>query len=166
VLFYLAETTLADPQKNQSKEGQPGIHYVDATGQIAGRLCSNTAKRLLNGEKVVIVNAEKCLFSGQRSAVMSAWLDYLKIASVVHPKHGPFHARTPDGILTRMIRGMGPRRKPKGEAAMKRLRVYVGIPDNFEGTKFAGFDNSKATKPSAYYVELSEIAHRIGWKGG
>jgi large subunit ribosomal protein L13 len=162
----LAETMLEGPKAPSKNNGQIQVHYVDATGQIAGRLCSNSAKRLLNGDRVVIVNAEKCLFSGQRSAVMNAWLEYLKIASVVHPKHGPFHARTPDGMLTRMIRGMVPRRKPKGESAMKRLRVYVGIPKNLESSKFSGFENSKATKPSAYYVELGEIATRIGWKGG
>lgn len=153
-------------KKSDSARTQPQVHYVDATGQISGRLCSNVAKRLLNGDKVFLVNAEKCLFSGQRGNVMTTWLEYLKIASVVHPKHGPFHDRTPNGILTRQIRGMIPRRKPKGVAAMKRLRVYVGVPKNIERMKFSGFENAKATKPSAYYVQLGEIAHRIGWKGG
>ncbi|MHB1908863.1 MAG: 50S ribosomal protein L13 [Nitrososphaerales archaeon] len=140
-------------------------HYVDASGQIGGRLCSNVAKLLLNGDRVVVVNAEKVLVSGQRSNVMSGWLEYLKIASVVHPKHGPFHNRTPDGILTRMVRGMVPRRKPSGASAMKRLRVYVGVPGRFEKTKFQRFESAAATKPTAYYVKLGEIASRIGWKG-
>ena len=144
---------------------QPAVHYVNASGHIAGRLCSNVAKLLLNGDRVIIVNAEKTLVSGQRSSVMKSWLEYLHIASVVHPKHGPFHSRTPDGIITRMVRGMLPRRRPKGQNALKRLRVYVGIPEQYEDLKFEEFKNSQATKPTAYYVSLSEVAGRIGWKG-
>jgi large subunit ribosomal protein L13 len=149
-----------------AKPRQPSVHYVDASGQIAGRLCSNVAKLLLNGDRVIVLNAEKTLISGQRGSVMNSWLEYLKIASVVHPKHGPFHSRTPDGIITKMVRGMVPRRKPKGEMAMKRLRVYVGVPEEYTKVKLQGFDNAAATKPPAYYVSLSEIANRIGWKGG
>jgi large subunit ribosomal protein L13 len=145
---------------------EPSVHYVDAAGQIAGRLCSNVAKKLLNGDRVVIVNAEKTLVSGKRGSVMYSWLEYLKIASVVHPKHGPFHSRTPDGIITKMVRGMVPRRKPKGEAAMRRLRVYVGLPEAYSKMKLEGFQGTAATKPTAYYVSLSEISSRIGWKGG
>jgi large subunit ribosomal protein L13 len=141
------------------------VHHVDATGQIAGRMCSNVAKLLLNGDRVIVVNAEKTLISGQRGSVMRSWLEYLKIASVVHPKHGPFHTRTPDGIITKMVRGMLPRRRPKGATALKRLRVYVGVPEQYGKIKFNGFENSHATKPTAYYVSLSEIANRIGWKG-
>ncbi len=149
----------------QKEKHQPTAHYVDATGQIAGRMCSNVAKLLLEGNRVIILNAEKTLVSGQRGSVMRSWLEYLKIASVVHPKHGPFHSRTPDGIITRMVRGMLPRRKPKGEAGLKRLRVYVGVPEQYAKMKFHGFENAQATKPPAYYVSLSEISSRIGWKG-
>ncbi len=97
---------------------------------------------------------------------MQGWFDYLKIASVVHPKHGPFHSRTPEGILTRMIRGMVPRAKAKGVSAMRRLRVYSGVPKSYAKNKSFSFENAKATKPAAYYIPLSEIASRIGWKGG
>ncbi|MGI0079951.1 MAG: 50S ribosomal protein L13 [Nitrososphaerales archaeon] len=161
---------MASTQTNAivQEKGSPksSTRYVNATGQIAGRMCSNVAKLLLGGDSVVIVNAETTLFSGQRSSVMQGWFDYLKIASVVHPKHGPFHARTPEGILTRMIRGMVPRRKSKGVLAMKRLRVYSGTPKQYAKVNFSGFENSMAAKPAAYYIPLSEIASRIGWKGG
>jgi large subunit ribosomal protein L13 len=158
-------STAVQKTKPQRQERQPSIHYVDASGQIAGRLCSNVAKLLLNGNRVVVVNARNTLISGQRQSVMNSWLEYLKIASVVHPKHGPFHSRTPDGIITRMVRGMVPRRKPKGEAAMRRLRVYAHIPEEYSKEKFETFENAKVTKPPAYYVSLAQIANRIGWKG-
>lgn len=139
--------------------------YVDASGQIAGRLCSRVAKLLIDGNSVVMVHAENALFSGNRSSIMGDFFDRLRIASVVHPKHGPFHPRTPTGILTRMVRGMIPRRKSSGEAALKRLRVYGDIPSELTKAVFISFDDAKATKPLAYYVALGDIASRIGWKG-
>lgn len=143
----------------------PRTIYVDASGQIAGRMCSKVAKLLLTGNNVTIVNADKALFSGYRQTVMGDFLERLTIASVVHPKHGPFHPRTPSGILTRMVRGMIPRTKPSGAASLKRLRVYEKVPAQYGHVELSGFEEAKATKPLAYYVPLGEVAHRIGWKG-
>lgn len=143
----------------------PKTYYVDASGLIAGRLCSKVAKLLLVGNSVIVVNAEKALFSGARSSVMSDFFERLKIASIVHPKHGPFHPRTPDRILTRMVRGMIPRSKPSGAAALRRLRVYVEVPEQYGKITFSSFEEAKATKPLAYYVPLGEVAGKIGWKG-
>jgi large subunit ribosomal protein L13 len=143
----------------------PGKHYIDASGQIVGRMCSRIAKLLLNGDSVVIVHADKALFSGHRSSVMGDFFDRLKIASVVHPKHGPFHPRTPSGILARAVRGMIPRTKSSGVSAIRRLRVYTDVPKGMEKISFTNFEEAKATKPLAYYVPLGEVAQRIGWKG-
>ncbi|MGI0090500.1 MAG: 50S ribosomal protein L13 [Nitrososphaerales archaeon] len=151
-------------EKNQDNLARKTF-YVDASGQIAGRLCSKVAKLLLSGNSVVVVHADQVLFSGSRATVMEHFFARLKIASVVHPKHGPFHPRTPPGILTRMVRGMIPRTKPSGVAAIRRLRVYGEVPKQFGKVSFSAFDEAKATKPLAYYVPLGEIATRIGWKG-
>jgi large subunit ribosomal protein L13 len=151
--------------KVEKEKVQPKTFYVDASGQIAGRLCSKVAKLLLVGNSVVVVNADKALFSGARSNVMGGFFEKLKIASIVHPKHGPFHPRTPAGILTRMVRGMIPRSKPSGTSALRRLRVYAEIPKQYGKIAFSNFDEAKATKPLAYYVPLGEVAERIGWKG-
>ena len=159
---YLAsavqEYTLEVEKKSPSK------YYIDASGQIVGRMCSKVAKLLLTGNSVVIVHADKSLFSGHRSSVMGDFFDRLTIASVVHPKHGPFHPRTPAGILTRTVRGMIPRTKPSGVSAIRRLRVYTDVPKGTEKIEFTNFEEAKATKPLAYYVPLGEVAHRIGWK--
>ncbi len=85
------------------------VIVADAEGQIAGRLCSKVSKLLLEGNKVVIVNAEKALMSGSRKSILQEYQDWLQIASITHPKHGPFHPRRPDGLLARLIRGMLPR---------------------------------------------------------
>ncbi len=137
--------------------------YVDATNQIAGRLSSKVAKLLLNGKRVIVVNAEKALISGSRESVVTEWKTKLEISSRVNPIYGPFHPRRPDNILRRMVRGMVPRKKPKGAAAMKRLRVHIGVPSGAEAAKFTMFEDTKAARPLPTYVTMSELAKTLGW---
>jgi len=136
---------------------------VDATNHIAGRLCSYVAKMLLKGNDVVILNAEKAMLSGDRYSTIRQWHKYLEIGSITNPIHGPFHARRPDRIITRMVRGMVPKRKPKGVSAMKRLRVYIGVPKNYDGVKGMEFEDAKIRKPVAYYTSIHDLAKLIGW---
>lgn len=136
---------------------------VDATNHIAGRFCSYVAKMLLKGDSVIVLNAEKAMFSGDRYSTIRQWHEYLEIGSIVHPEHGPYHARRPDRIITRMIREMVPKEKAKGVNAMKRLRVYIGIPKNYEGSKMKEFDDAKIRKPAAYYMSVRELSKSIGW---
>jgi len=97
---------------------------VDATDHIAGRLCSNVAKLLLNGNRVSVVNCEKIMLSGTRSNLINEHRAFLEVNSVIHPRHGPVHPRRPDTIMKIMIRGMLPRKKPSGVAAHKRLKKF------------------------------------------
>ena len=136
---------------------------VDAKDHIAGRLCSYVAKILLKGNMVVVINAEKAMLSGDKYSIISEWHDYLEVGSIINPIHGPFHARRPDRIITRMIRGMVPRRKTSGDNAMKRLRVYIGMPKIYEDSKMTGFDDAKIRKPSSYYMSVRDLAKSIGW---
>ena len=39
---------------------------IDASGHILGRLSTNVAKRILNGEDVIVVNAEKAIIIGPK----------------------------------------------------------------------------------------------------
>lgn len=137
---------------------------VDATDHIAGRLCSYVAKMLLKGSDVVVLNAEKTMLSGSRDSAVRQWHEYLEIGSIVHPKHGPFHSRRPDTIITRMVRGMVPWDQPKGKNAMKRLRVYVGMPKDYEGTQPIQFNDAKIRRSAAYYTSMGDLAGLIGWK--
>lgn len=136
---------------------------VDAKDHIAGRLCSYVAKILLKGNKVVVINAEKAMLSGDKYSIIREWHEYLEVGSIINPIHGPFHARRPDRIITRMIRGMVPRKKAKGVSAMKHLRVYIGMPKIYEESKMTGFDDAKIRKPSAYYMSVRDLAKSIGW---
>jgi len=137
--------------------------YVDASDQIAGRLSSKVAKLILSGKRVVVVNAEKALVSGSRTSVINQWKERLELASKVNPIYGPIHPRRPDNILRRMVRGMVPRKKPKGALAMKRLRVYIGVPPTVSPAKMTKFEDATATRPIPIYVTMGDLSKSLGW---
>jgi large subunit ribosomal protein L13 len=151
-------------QKTVQKQ-QKTIVVVDATNCVAGRMCSHVSKLLLQGNRVAIVNAEKAMLSGNRYKTIDSYKEHLGINSVTNPIHGPFHPRRPDTILSKMVRGMVPKRKPDGISAFKRLRVYMGVPEGMKSAKMESFDDSKITKPESYYISIAEVAKQIGWKG-
>ena len=138
---------------------------INGDGHIAGRLCSNISKMLLNGQRVVIINAEKILISGRRKSIFFENKKRLEIGSIFNPKHGPFHPRRPDTYITKMIRGMLPREKTTGIQAKKRLRVYISVPDKYEKIQSISVKNAKATKSVSYYTTIGELcSSTMGWE--
>ena len=135
---------------------------VDGTNLIAGRLCSNVAKLLRKGNRVSIINCEKIMISGKKSSIVGEYEDFLKISSIIHPSHGPFHPRRPDTIIKRMIRGMLPKEKPSKKTDLARLRTYIGVPKEVKGLEKIQFDNSKITRSSSKYTTMAELSRYIG----
>ncbi|HKG42561.1 MAG TPA: 50S ribosomal protein L13 [Nitrososphaeraceae archaeon] len=153
-------------KRSSSQSAQNKQIVIDATNCISGRICSHVSKLLLQGNRVTIVNAEKAMLSGHRYKTIQLYKEHLEINSVTNPIHGPFHPRRPDTILTKMVRGMIPKRKSSGKEAFKRLRVYIGIPESLKNSEMKYYDDSKITKPSSYYITVGEVAKEIGWSGG
>jgi large subunit ribosomal protein L13 len=136
------------------------ITFVNAEGLIVGRMCSKVAKRLLNGEEVIILNAEKAVFSGKKkSKVLEAHI-FLEVGA---PMRGPFHYRRPDRFLRKTVRGMVPYRIPKGKSAYKRLRVFMGVPIEFKDQTMITFDEAQSIKLKGPHFTLGELAKEIGW---
>lgn len=147
--------------KTMTKGNQTMI--IDGTNQIAGRLCSRVAKLLLEGNRVHIVNSENIMISGNREAIIKSYREFLEIASINNPRFGPFHPRRPDTIITKMVRGMLPKTKSSGQAAFKRLRVYLGVPNELRSLERTQFEDAKITKPSPYYTSVGELGRMVGW---
>jgi len=136
---------------------------VDGTNLIAGRLASNVAKLLRKGNRVTIVNCDKIMMSGKKSSIIGEYEDFLKIHSVIHPKHGPYHPRRPDTIIARMIRGMLPYEdKPSGKTDLTRLRTYIGVPKEVKGLEKIQFEKAKIRHESSTYTTMAEISRYIG----
>ena len=136
------------------------VTIVNAEGLIVGRLCSKVAKMLLNGEDVVILNAEKAVFSGKRKSKI---LEAHKFLEVGAPERGPFHYRRPDRFLRKTMRGMLPFSQPKGKSAYKRLKVYMGVPLEFKGQQMLTFTEASSAKLRGPSLTLGELTSEIGW---
>ena len=100
---------------------------IDAEGAILGRLSTNVAKRLLQGEIVDVVNVEKIVISGKPQSIIARYKERLGIRSKYNPLRGPFHYRRPDRFVRRTIRGMLPYKKPKGKDAFHRLKCHISV---------------------------------------
>jgi large subunit ribosomal protein L13 len=133
---------------------------IDAKGLILGRMASIIAKRLLQGENVIILNAEKAAISGKRLQIVKSAKTFLEVG---HPRKGPYHPRRPDKIVRRTIRGMLPRKKPKGKQAYKRLKVYLGTPSEFNNEETQTIPEANAEKLKSPYMTVGELAKEIGW---
>ena len=147
--------------------GPPGFDrpiVVDASDHVAGRLSSHVAKLLLQGKRVSLVNCEKIMISGTRANTIHEYRQFLKINSIINPKHGPVHYRRPDTVITKMIRGMLPfEKKPSGRHAHKRLRAYIGSPKQLKPFRKVQFEKAKITRPASSYTTMGELCRVIGW---
>jgi len=136
---------------------------VNADGLILGRMASKVAKRLLTGEEIVIVNAEKAVMSGRRRSKVAEAKEFLAVGGV---NRGPFHYRRPDRIVRKTVGGMIPSKKPKGKQAYKRLRVFMGIPDDLKSSKMETVPEAQAKKLTCPYFTVGDLAKNIGWNQG
>jgi len=139
------------------------ITHVNADGLILGRLASTVAKNLLNGEKVIIVNAEKAVISGKKKSKVAEAKEFLEVGA---PKQGPFHYRRPDRIMRKTVRGMLPFKQPKGKTALKRLRVFISVPEDLKHQQLVSIKEAQAAKLKGPYFTLAELAKEIGWNQG
>ncbi|MCW4051829.1 MAG: 50S ribosomal protein L13 [Candidatus Bathyarchaeota archaeon] len=133
---------------------------VDADNLILGRMATVVAKRLLQGEHVTILNAEKAVISGKRESIVKRGKEKLEIG---HPRKGPYFPRRPDRFVKRTIRGMLPRKKPKGKESHKRLQVFVGIPPEFKDSSLETITEARAEKLKCRYIRLEDLANELGW---
>ena len=140
---------------------QNQVTLVNADGLILGRMASVVAKKLLNGEKVVIVNAEKAVISGKRKSKVAEAKEFLEVGA---PRQGPFHYRRPDRILRKTVRGMLPFKQPKGKTALKRLKVFIGVPEDLKDQPLVSIKEAQAAKLKGPYLTLADLAKEIGWK--
>jgi large subunit ribosomal protein L13 len=137
---------------------------IDGEGLIMGRLASIVSKMLLNGEKVVILNAEKILISGTKEWAYARYKQRVDRASISNPrKMGPKYPRRPDDIFRRTVRGMLPYRKTSGREAFKGLKVFVGIPQEFEGAEVFKVEEAQP-KNIKKSIELGTVSKLLGAK--
>lgn len=132
---------------------------VDASGLVLGRAASLIAKRLLNGETIVVVNAEKSVVTGGRSQAIAHYTEARARGSV---RSGPHFPRYPDRIFRRTVRGMLPHLQTRGKVAFRRLEVYIGVPPEFSGQPTQTLEEARARPTVRPPVTLAEITRLLG----
>ena len=137
---------------------------IDASSHILGRLSSKIAKRLLNGERIVVVNAEKAVITGDRYMVFERYKEKYDRGS---KEKGPYFPRHPEKIFKRTVRGMLPWKSSRGRDAYRRLRVFMGVPEELQGREFERIDDALLEKVSKTdkYVTLADVSRYLGFRG-
>jgi large subunit ribosomal protein L13 len=128
---------------------------------VLGRASSYLAKELLTkDDEIVVVNAEKAVVSGRRRYTIERYKMERDVGSV---RKGPRFPKEPDRIFRRTVRGMLPMKNTKGIEALKRLRVFIGVPKDFSGKELEKLEQYQ-NKHVANVVTLYEICKELGSK--
>lgn len=141
------------------------MRIINADGLILGRLASKVAKMLLEGEEVIIVNAEKAIITGNREFIFEKYKQRTELRTRTNPRKGPFYPKRSDEIVRRTIRGMLPWKTDRGRKAFKRLKVYAGIPKEFEDKELETIAEAHMSRlKTPKYVTVGEVAKFLGGK--
>jgi large subunit ribosomal protein L13 len=117
------------------------------------------AHRLLKGERIVVVNAERSVVTGSRSNVLGFYIANRARGSV---RSGPHYPRYPDRIFRRTVRGMLPHLKTRGKEAYDRLEVFIGVPPPLTGAPRQSIDLARARPSLRPPLTLEEITRLLG----
>jgi ribosomal protein uL13 len=130
--------------------------FIDASGCVYGRLCSFAAKQAMGGNEVRVVNSEKIVITGNENDALIR-LRALR-AKGGHSQKGPKVAKAPEKILKRGIKGMLPDfRKGQGKIALKKVKCYSGIPEEFAKKKLIKVFICKSNKMTS----LGELSRKL-----
>jgi len=123
------------------------MKILNGKGQVLGRLASYTAKELLRGEEIAIVNCEKIIITGNKAFIRSEF--ERKRNMVGTSQKGPKHPATSESVVKRTVRGMLPNhRAGRGKEIYAKLRCYQGVPKELEGKKIIEFPKPQRSKIS------------------
>lgn len=136
---------------------------IDASNAVLGRLASNVAKRLLKGEQIDIVNAEKAVITGSGESVQEKYETKFGLVRKSNPRRGPKFSRMPHMIVKLTIRGMLPWKQPTGRNAFKKLRVHIGVPEELSGTQAERVREAEHTKEKDFVV-VEQVSRKLGAK--
>ncbi len=140
-------------------------HVINGEGKILGRVSSFAAKQALNGDDVIIVNAEKIYMSGHLKDIVAKYKNKVELKDKANPEHSPYISRRPDMFVKRIVRGMLPYRQPRGKTAYKRIRVYMGVP---EGIKVPAKDPTHLKNANEVYEKIftiKQLVAKLGYTG-
>ncbi|MEK6941496.1 MAG: 50S ribosomal protein L13 [archaeon] len=136
---------------------------IDGAQANMGRMASVVAKKLLSGEQVDLINAEKIVISGNKEQMLEKYKKRSLQRYLGNPKIGPKFYRMPTMIVKAAVRGMLPIKTPRGREAMKKFKAYIGVPRQFKESK-PRIISEAAKGVSKKLVSVEEISRMLGAK--
>ena len=133
---------------------------IDGSNLILGRLATFVAKKALEGESITILNCEKIIVTGSREFLLKKFKERVDRG---HPYHGPFYPKMPDRIARRAIRGMLPYKQERGKKAFKRVRCFIGIPEEYKTQKVETIPNVDSSKlRTLNFITINDLSKSVG----
>lgn len=136
------------------------VTIIDGKNAVLGRLGSIVAQRIMDGEEIVVVNAESIVVTGERDMVFADYKARVDRGDTTKRK-GPFYPRRADLLFKRSVRGMIPWTSTSGREAYRRLHVYVGTPKQFADAETVKIEDAMK-KISGKYTTLGAISKFLG----
>jgi large subunit ribosomal protein L13 len=141
------------------------ILVIDGENQVLGRLASIVAKKLKLGYRVVVLNTEKIVVSGERRMVVDSYKLLFNITTHRNPYiTGVRRPRTPPRLFKSAVEDMLPKNR-LGKEAIRRLKAHIGVPDEYRGKEAVKFPEADASRLARKYVRLGDVAREMGWRG-
>lgn len=139
------------------------MKVIDGTDLLLGRMGTKVAKYLLSGEEVVILNAERIGVAGELEKVVEKYKRRRERKDKANPEHSAKTPRRPDLFVKRVIRGMLPFKSSRGREAFRRLKVYMGEPDNFKKAEKVDLSEISCKGVKGVYCSVGEVCRRLGY---
>jgi len=117
-----------------------------------GRIASVAAKQALLGKEIVILNCAEAIITGNKTAAIEKYLHIKQLGG--SSQRGPYLRSAPERMMKRVVRGMLPYRKGKGGEALKRIKCYNEVPEEYK-------DKVKVPSKINPGTSLSTISARI-----
>ena len=136
------------------------VTIIDGRNAVLGRLGSIVAQRIMDGEEIVVVNAESIVVTGERDMIFADYKARVDRGDTTKRK-GPFYPRRADLLFKRSVRGMIPWTSTSGREAYRRLHVFVGIPKQFADAEMEKVEDA-SKKISGKYTTLGAISKFLG----
>ena len=138
------------------------VTVIDGRNLIHGRLAAIVAKRIMNGEEIVVVNAEAIVITGKKENTFADFKAKVDRGDTTKRK-GPFYPRRADLLFKRCVRGMIPWTTTSGRDAYRRLHVFVGTPKQFQDVETERPEGA-VKKIGGYYTTLGAVSKYLGSK--
>ena len=136
------------------------LSVIDGTDAILGRLASRVALRLIRGDSISIVNVERMVITGRKKSIVEKFERRIGLHGKGNPEKGPKFPKMPHQLVKKSIEGMLPEKGRRTADALRRLKVFIGVPKELEGKAKSLPEVQNALKQN--FITVAELCRELG----